>query len=582
MYHHLNTNYSLALKLNRTMPQYFWLIIACMAFTFMNSSSQAADQLVLKNGKELSGKLVSLDSKAIVFKTAKGTEKFARTNILKLTLQKKRKGHEISKVENLPDRWLSSQLKSVDRKQTSESGIIVLRKKKTYTLTSPGLWSEEQLLTLFITKTPTQPIQNAIFYTADTESAYIDHIWYISPTGDVAHLNEADILRTSVENKLISHHIIGYQLTPPQAGTIIDIKLIKKHLKESPFSNFQALIQADSISTIEVISPAEKKWSIEHHINDAKKRIKYSYEVRGKELFQTWQIIPELKKESATATLAITVKDRFSGEVIDGYSEFINKKIGKIKVISKAKPTAEKLANLCHKFAANIPKLIQSKPLPLKDQTALSHLIEIELAQKLIKELLANGFQAELLLLQSATKEAYGKLFNITWYTRPLISCKLDHTYYLSPFSSNYYFPELATEFRNQTALCIYGKDHGKAVRTPAKNFFNEKSVIELTINEILSDQTANTTAIIDFNGRTNKTIYKIAKLPLQAQKKEMTSFLRQYYPGATLINYAFLKTLPNHSKIKLEFILPGFASIKDNKFLLCSFKSLPFTKESE
>ncbi|MEA2011482.1 MAG: DUF3857 domain-containing protein, partial [Verrucomicrobiota bacterium] len=258
--------------------------------------SVKADMLVLKDGKEINGKLISIEKNILTFSTDNKEITEELSNVIRLKFQKMREGGTAETIDKLPDKWLRNRIKKglPTTKDYPDSGSIILRNNTIVTLTSPQIWTIQKQKTILILKERgRRRAIRTLNYFHDYEKAEIIHAWSIAPNGKVLHLQDNSMTREKIYSSSPRYNSvtrIRFSMQGTDIGSIIDIKSKERRIKPREFDTFYmetpftSSIPAEK-ETITIITPSKKQWSLDYHISNnlssLKNQITYSKTVEN-------------------------------------------------------------------------------------------------------------------------------------------------------------------------------------------------------------------------------------------------------------------------------------------------------------
>ena len=154
-----------------------------------------ADIIVLKNGREYEGVLVRADDEHVVFRRDGAEQEYARSDVVHVRLQKRRKWDAYKTAAKIPDELLQNALAAqVPPQKFPGAGTYTLLNSREIFLESPKRWRENHRFIIQILHEHGEDATiNSKNYRVDADAVEILHGISIRPDGSVVHLRDTAV-----------------------------------------------------------------------------------------------------------------------------------------------------------------------------------------------------------------------------------------------------------------------------------------------------------------------------------------------------------------------------------------------------
>ncbi|MEK7448713.1 MAG: DUF3857 domain-containing protein [Planctomycetota bacterium] len=220
------------------MPKITRLFLIVLIFYLLHSGGADGDMIYLKDGAEYKGKIESVTQETVSFQSDKTNkvETFPRSEVIRLEVARKRKGDEVTKLENLKDELLNSLVKSApDRTEHPLAGYLTLYEEVTITIT-PSASGDSVIETRRVVRKVLQErgigavANNTVTYLSKDEKVEIDFARTIDSSGNLFHIADNAVEAGSVYNQTPEYenlHRLKFALPEVNVDTITDYQITR-------------------------------------------------------------------------------------------------------------------------------------------------------------------------------------------------------------------------------------------------------------------------------------------------------------------------------------------------------------------
>lgn len=216
----------------------FLLSLAFTAF----STCIVADMIVLKNGREYRGKLVSSSTETIRFEQGGETVEYPRAEVVHVRLQKARKWDRALHVDDIRAPLLKEVLALPPAPEHSQAGFVTLASVREVDLKSPDLWTSKrrEIIRILNERGDSASVQE-VYYHKECEQAELEYAISIRPDGSIVHLSDSALQEEPLYPTFSRYDTVNklrFAMPEGKPGVVMDYSIVKKRTEPLPFDTF--------------------------------------------------------------------------------------------------------------------------------------------------------------------------------------------------------------------------------------------------------------------------------------------------------------------------------------------------------
>ncbi|MFP4458593.1 MAG: DUF3857 domain-containing protein [Candidatus Zixiibacteriota bacterium] len=214
------------------------------------------DILYLQNGEEVSGKLVKISRRKVLFQKNDGLHKYDRDDILSIDIQKSRDGDHWRKVSDIDDKLLKNTLENLPKVENyPDASYISLLEKHVFQVYSDGSSRYSHRQIDYILEERAKHRGRAVFdYFKDNQQFEIDFARTVSSDKSLFHLDDSALEYGQPHGRIPEYNRLirsKFALGETRIGSIIDYKTTLRQRKVDFANPFSKTIIAGGFEPIE-------------------------------------------------------------------------------------------------------------------------------------------------------------------------------------------------------------------------------------------------------------------------------------------------------------------------------------------
>ncbi len=262
------------------------LIVLTLIIAVLSRRPNAADLVVLDNGREYSGRLIEADGELLRLRMGDEVREFERDLIMSVHFQQEREWDAYQKVDDIDDGLLKNVLDvELDEKKyrAGGAGTLALHHGTSVELRTSQTWAwgERRIIKILNEHGESATIQYLSFLQG-YERARIRHGVSIDADGRVAHLRDTAVKLESVyseDSRYDDFKQYRFALPAGKPGTVLDVATVRERVEPRRFEHFyhEFLLggtEPMNERRVEIIAPAgvDLRWQV---LNDPDSEVEF-------------------------------------------------------------------------------------------------------------------------------------------------------------------------------------------------------------------------------------------------------------------------------------------------------------------